>query len=83
MFFLITELNFFLELPSYDCFVQLQILKCINYLSADPNCLESLQRADAIRHLIPNLELHDSPLAFQVHNEVTSGLLSQYTLVKP
>lgn len=49
----------------------MQILKCINFLSADPNCLESLQRADAIKHLIPNLELHDCPLVSQVHNEVS------------
>ncbi|XP_078431000.1 MAP3K epsilon protein kinase 1-like [Wolffia australiana] len=56
--------------------ILLKILKCINFLSADPNCLESLQRADAIRHLIPNLELHESLLAFQVHNEVLHALFN-------
>ncbi|CAA6665308.1 unnamed protein product [Spirodela intermedia] len=56
--------------------ILLKILKCINFLSADPNCLESLQRADAIKHLIPNLELHDCPLVFQVHNEVLHALFN-------
>ncbi|TYH39185.1 hypothetical protein ES332_D12G162500v1 [Gossypium tomentosum] len=41
--------------------ILLKILKCINYLSTDPNCLENLQRADAIKYLIPNLELKDGP----------------------
>uniref|UniRef100_A0A1D1XID8 non-specific serine/threonine protein kinase n=1 Tax=Anthurium amnicola TaxID=1678845 RepID=A0A1D1XID8_9ARAE len=54
--------------------ILLKILRCINFLSADPNCLENLQRADAIKHLIPNLELHDGPLVFQIHNEVLHAL---------
>uniref|UniRef100_A0A6N2MVS0 Uncharacterized protein n=1 Tax=Salix viminalis TaxID=40686 RepID=A0A6N2MVS0_SALVM len=41
-----------IELP-----ILLKILKCIDNLSTDPNCLENLQRADAIKYLIPNLEL--------------------------
>ncbi|KAG0497378.1 hypothetical protein HPP92_002069 [Vanilla planifolia] len=45
------------------------ILKCINHLSGDPHCLEYLQRADAIKHLIPNLELHEGPFVSQIHNE--------------
>lgn len=55
-------------------FVNLQILKCINHLSTDPNCLENLQRADAIKYLIPNLELKDGLLVEQIHSEV--GLLN-------
>jgi hypothetical protein len=48
----------------------LQILRCINHLSGDPNCLETLQRTDAIKHLIPILELRDGPLIYQIHSEV-------------
>lgn len=47
-----------------------KILKCINHLSMDPNCLENLQRAEAIKYLIPNLELKDGPLISQIHHEV-------------
>lgn len=47
-----------------------QILRCINHLSGDPNCLETLQRTDAIKHLIPILELRDGPLVYQIHSEV-------------
>ncbi|MBA0563123.1 hypothetical protein Golob_008123 [Gossypium lobatum] len=50
--------------------ILLKILKCINYLSTDPNCLENLQRADAIKYLIPNLELKDGPLVSQMQHEV-------------
>jgi hypothetical protein len=56
-----------------------QILRCINHLSGDPNCLETLQRTDAIKHLIPILELRDGPLVYQIHSEVHiffSGLYS-------
>ncbi|KAF1885251.1 hypothetical protein Lal_00029140 [Lupinus albus] len=42
--------------------ILLKILKCINYLSTDPNCLENLQRAEAIKYLIPNLELKEGSL---------------------
>lgn len=51
-------------------FIDIQILKCIDNLSTDPNCLENLQRADAIKHLIPNLELKDGPLVDLIHSEV-------------
>lgn len=50
-----------------------QILRCINHLSGDPNCLETLQRTDAIKHLIPILELRDGPLVYQIHSEVCSS----------
>ncbi|XP_010542464.1 PREDICTED: MAP3K epsilon protein kinase 1-like [Tarenaya hassleriana] len=56
--------------------ILLKILKCINHLSTDPNCLENLQRADAIKHLIPNLELKDGPLVYQIHHEVLSALFN-------
>ncbi|XP_044968148.1 MAP3K epsilon protein kinase 1-like isoform X4 [Hordeum vulgare subsp. vulgare] len=49
--------------------ILLKILRCINHLSGDPNCLETLQRTDAIKHLIPILELRDGPLVFQIHSE--------------
>ncbi|KAF8407462.1 hypothetical protein HHK36_006595 [Tetracentron sinense] len=51
--------------------ILLKLLKCINHLSTDPNCLENLQRADAIKHLIPNLELLEGPLISQIHTEVS------------
>ncbi|KAG1330836.1 MAP3K epsilon protein kinase 1 [Cocos nucifera] len=56
--------------------ILLKILKCINHLSTDPNCLENLQRADAIKHLIPNLELREGPLISQIHNEVLNALFN-------
>ncbi|XP_072971497.1 MAP3K epsilon protein kinase 1-like isoform X1 [Typha angustifolia] len=56
--------------------ILLKILKCINHLSTDPNCLEILQRADAIKHLIPNLELREGPLTSQIHNEVLNALFN-------
>ncbi|CAL9076653.1 unnamed protein product [Musa textilis] len=56
--------------------ILLKILKCINHLSTDPNCLESLQRADAIKYLIPNLELREGPLISQIHSEVLNALFN-------
>ncbi|OVA12108.1 Armadillo [Macleaya cordata] len=56
--------------------ILLKLLKCINHLSTDPNCLENLQRADAIKHLIPNLELKEGPLISQIHNEVLNALFN-------
>uniref|UniRef100_A0A6N2N4K5 Uncharacterized protein n=1 Tax=Salix viminalis TaxID=40686 RepID=A0A6N2N4K5_SALVM len=55
-----------IELP-----ILLKILKCIDNLSTYPNCLENLQRADAIKYLIPNLELKDGPLVDHIHSERT------------
>ncbi|KAL5761355.1 hypothetical protein ACOSP7_017619 [Xanthoceras sorbifolium] len=56
--------------------ILLKILKCINYLSTDPNCLENLQRADAIKYLIPNLDLKDGPLVYLIHSEVLNALFN-------
>uniref|UniRef100_A0A7N0UKV2 Uncharacterized protein n=1 Tax=Kalanchoe fedtschenkoi TaxID=63787 RepID=A0A7N0UKV2_KALFE len=56
--------------------ILLKILKCINHLSTDPNCLENLQRADVIKYLIPNLELKDGPLVSQIHHEVLNALFN-------
>ncbi|KAJ4822823.1 MAP3K epsilon protein kinase 1 [Turnera subulata] len=56
--------------------ILLKILKCINHLSTDPNCLENLQRADAIKYLIPNLELKDGPQVDQIHREVLNALFN-------
>ncbi|KAJ6678249.1 MITOGEN-ACTIVATED KINASE KINASE KINASE [Salix viminalis] len=60
-----------IELP-----ILLKILKCIDNLSTDPNCLENLQRADAIKYLIPNLELKDGPLVDHIHSEVLNALFN-------
>ncbi|KAJ8747290.1 hypothetical protein K2173_011555 [Erythroxylum novogranatense] len=56
--------------------ILLKILECINHLSTDPNCLENLQRADAIKYLIPNLELKDGHLVGQIHQEVLHALFN-------
>ncbi|CAN8260071.1 unnamed protein product [Cochlearia groenlandica] len=56
--------------------ILLKILQCTNHLSTDPNCLENLQRADAIKHLIPNLELKDGNLVYQIHHEVLCALFN-------
>ncbi|KAJ7982314.1 Protein kinase [Quillaja saponaria] len=56
--------------------ILLKILKCINHLSTDPNCLENLQRADAIKYLIPNLELKEGALVSQIHHEVLNALFN-------
>ncbi|GMJ05542.1 mitogen-activated protein kinase kinase kinase 7, MAP3K EPSILON PROTEIN KINASE, partial [Hibiscus trionum] len=56
--------------------ILLKMLKCINHLSTDPNCLENLQRADAIKYLIPNLELECGPLVSQIHHEVLNALFN-------
>lgn len=56
--------------------ILLKLLKCINHLSTDPHCLEHLQRADAIKHLIPNLDLKDGPLVSQIHHEVLNALFN-------
>ncbi|CAI9114684.1 OLC1v1015464C1 [Oldenlandia corymbosa var. corymbosa] len=56
--------------------ILLKLLKCINHLSMDPHCLEHLQRADAIKYLIPNLDLKEGPLVSQIHNEVLHALFN-------
>ncbi|XP_074307705.1 MAP3K epsilon protein kinase 1-like isoform X2 [Silene latifolia] len=56
--------------------ILLKLLKCINHLSTDPNCLENLQRAEAIKHLIPNLELKEGSLISQIHYEVLNALFN-------
>ncbi|KAL1193768.1 MAP3K epsilon protein kinase 2 [Cardamine amara subsp. amara] len=56
--------------------ILLKILECTNHLSTDPNFLENLQRADAIKHLIPNLELNDGHLVYKIHHEVLSALFN-------
>ncbi|XP_013610864.1 MAP3K epsilon protein kinase 1 isoform X1 [Brassica napus] len=56
--------------------ILLKILECINHLSTDPDCLETLQRANAIKHLIPNLDLKEGNLVYQIHHEVLSALFN-------
>ncbi|KAJ6365901.1 hypothetical protein OIU77_002460 [Salix suchowensis] len=65
-----------IELP-----ILLKILKCIDNLSTDPNCLENLQRADAIKYLIPNLELKDGPLVDHIHSEVGPSQVTSYNFL--
>ncbi|XP_019454258.1 PREDICTED: MAP3K epsilon protein kinase 1-like [Lupinus angustifolius] len=56
--------------------ILLKILKCINHLSTDPNCLENLQRAEAIKYLIPNLELKEGSLVSEIRHEVLNALFN-------
>ncbi|KAK1390262.1 MAP3K epsilon protein kinase 1 [Heracleum sosnowskyi] len=56
--------------------ILLKLVKCINHLSTDPHCLENLQRADAIKYLIPNLNLKEGPLVSHIHNEVLNALFN-------
>ncbi|KAH7840575.1 hypothetical protein Vadar_018785 [Vaccinium darrowii] len=56
--------------------ILLKLLKCVNHLSTDPHCLENLQRADAIKYLIPNLDLKEGPLISQIHHEVLNALFN-------
>ncbi|CAN6968447.1 unnamed protein product [Brassica oleracea var. botrytis] len=56
--------------------ILLKILECINHLSTDPDCLQTLQRANAIKHLIPNLDLKEGNLVYQIHHEVLSALFN-------
>lgn len=59
--------------------ILLRILKCIKQLSTDPYTLEHLQRADAMKHLVPFLEWRDGPAVSQIHNQVLNAL---YNLCK-
>ncbi|KAL0719531.1 hypothetical protein Bca4012_068855 [Brassica carinata] len=56
--------------------ILLKILECINHLSTEPNCLETLQRADVIKYLVPNLDLKEGNLVYQIHHEVLSALFN-------
>ncbi|XP_024545433.1 MAP3K epsilon protein kinase 1 isoform X1 [Selaginella moellendorffii] len=56
--------------------ILLKILKCISQLSMDPYTLEPLQRADAMKHLVPLLE---GQYTSQIHNQVLNAL---YNLCK-
>ncbi|GFP92560.1 serine/threonine-protein kinase sepa [Phtheirospermum japonicum] len=56
--------------------ILLKLLKCINHLSTDPHCLEHLQRADALKYLIPNLDLKEGSLVSQIHHEVLNALFN-------
>ncbi|KAL0358230.1 UNVERIFIED_CONTAM: MAP3K epsilon protein kinase [Sesamum calycinum] len=56
--------------------ILLKLLKCINHLSTDPHYLENLQRADAIKYLIPNLDLNEGSLVPEIHHEVLNALFN-------
>lgn len=66
----------FQMLNKFESPILLKILKCINQLSTDPTCLDYLQRADAMKHLIPHLEHHDGHLVSQIHGEALNALYS-------
>ncbi|XP_057849758.2 MAP3K epsilon protein kinase 1 isoform X2 [Cryptomeria japonica] len=66
----------FQMLNKFESPILLKILKCINQLSTDPTCLDYLQRADAMKHLIPHLEHHDGHLVSQIHSEALNALYS-------
>ena len=51
----------------------MQILECIKQLSQDPYTLEYLQRAEAMKHLVPLLAARDGPYVNQIHNQVFSS----------
>lgn len=59
--------------------ILLKALKCIKELSSDPCTLEHLQRAEAMKHLVPFLEWREGPMVSQVHSEVLNAL---YNLCK-
>ncbi|KAJ7536364.1 hypothetical protein O6H91_12G066000 [Diphasiastrum complanatum] len=59
--------------------ILVKILKCIKQLSMDPYTLELLQRAEAMKHLVPLLESHEGPYVSQIHNQVLHAL---YNLCK-
>ncbi|KAL8120420.1 MAP3K epsilon protein kinase 1-like isoform X2 [Apium graveolens] len=66
----------FLMFNKIEPAVLLKLLKCVNHLSTDPHCLENLQRADAIKFLIPNLDFREGPLVSQIHHEVLHALFN-------
>ncbi|KAJ7540029.1 hypothetical protein O6H91_11G119200 [Diphasiastrum complanatum] len=59
--------------------ILVKILKCIEQLSMEPCTLELLQRADAMKHLIPLLESREGLYVSQIHSQVLNAL---YNLCK-
>ncbi|XP_024396492.1 MAP3K epsilon protein kinase 1 isoform X3 [Physcomitrium patens] len=67
-------IRLFQMLNKLEAPILVKILRCINQLSTEPNTLEALQRADAIKHLVPFLEHRDGLYADIIQNEVLSSL---------
>ncbi|CAA3017439.1 MAP3K epsilon kinase 1 [Olea europaea subsp. europaea] len=56
--------------------IVLTLLKCIHYLSTEPRCLENLQRGDAVKDLISNLDRKEGALVSQMLHEVLYALFN-------
>ncbi|KAG0567805.1 hypothetical protein KC19_7G162400 [Ceratodon purpureus] len=54
--------------------ILVKVLECIKQLSQDPYTLEYLQRAEAMKHLVPLLAARDGPYVNQMHNQVLNAL---------
>ncbi|KAH7331996.1 hypothetical protein KP509_20G062500 [Ceratopteris richardii] len=72
-------IRLFQMLSKLEASILLKTLRCIKELSSDPCTLEHLQRADAIKHLVPFLEWREGPMVLQIHSEVLNAL---YNLCK-
>ncbi|KAG6553054.1 hypothetical protein Mapa_005391 [Marchantia paleacea] len=72
-------IRLFQMLNKLEPVILVKILRCIKELSTDPFTLEYLQRADAMKHLVPFLEAREGPLVPQIHNQVLNAL---YNLCK-
>jgi hypothetical protein len=67
-------IRLFQMLNKLEAPILVKILRCINQLSQEPNTLEPLQRADAIKHLVPFLEQQEGLYVDMIQNEVLSSL---------
>eukprot|EP00850_Spirogloea_muscicola_P009747 SM000055S18281 [mRNA] locus=s55:503995:513174:+ [translate_table: standard] len=72
-------LRLFQLIPRLQSYVLLKVLTTIQLLTMDPNTLEPLQRADAIRHLVPVLQYRTGDLVSDIHSQVLGAL---YNLCK-
>eukprot|EP00850_Spirogloea_muscicola_P007816 SM000040S14828 [mRNA] locus=s40:632092:641340:+ [translate_table: standard] len=72
-------LRLFQLIPRLQSYVLLKVLTTIQLLTMDPNTLEPLQRADAIRHLVPVLQYRSGDLVSDIHSQVLGAL---YNLCK-
>ncbi|CAM6114867.1 unnamed protein product [Calypogeia fissa] len=72
-------IRLFQMLNKLEPVILLKILRCIKELSTDPFTLEYLQRADAMKHLVPFLNRREGPYVSQIHNQVLNAL---YNLCK-
>lgn len=54
--------------------ILVRILECIKQLSQDPSTLEYLQRAEAMKHLVPLLEDRDGQHVAQIQSQVLNSL---------